>query len=369
MTRRILINARLYGAGGRETHLLNLCKLLVKNGAEVTLVSRFARSEAELVRLYREIPIHLLATPFAANLRWFRFSTIWALLFWPLYLRNRKYDVLYTLEISPFTRFLAQFVKPGGRVVLNHAGNLLDANKGLNFSEKRLLDSVIVESSMHAEAARQAYGDDLPIMIIPHIGYIDAVPARRKEKGGDLINVAFLGRYDRAKGIYRLLEIWPKLNIGPAHLGYYGYGQERDGLIEEVRNRGLQKSVSVHGGWCDSKGLGLILNNTDLVILPSETEGLPVILLETMAHGVPFVASDVGAVRTLAEDNPDVRVVQLDNNELISSIEEMVRAIHSRAVRGNRLQSYYQDRYSHEMLSQRWIDSLLFPERIPRNNE
>jgi hypothetical protein len=43
--KRILINSRPNGAGGVESHLLNLCKLLVEHGAEVTFISR-ARSSS-----------------------------------------------------------------------------------------------------------------------------------------------------------------------------------------------------------------------------------------------------------------------------------------------------------------------------------
>jgi glycosyltransferase involved in cell wall biosynthesis len=108
--------------------------------------------------------------------------------------------------------------------------------------------------------------------------------------------------------------------------------------------------------------LAQIFDGTDLFVLPSETEGLPVILLEAMAHGVPFVATDVGAVRTLAEDNPDVRVVPLDNGALKEAIEEMARGIHSGQVRGDRLQAYHKARFGYEILSQQWGRVLLYSE-------
>src|SRR5437588_261852 len=85
-------------------------------------------------------------------------------------------------------------------------------------------------------------------------------------------------------------------------------------------------ALPLAGPWLDGPELSTILANVDLIVLPSETEGLPVVLLEALAHGVPFVASDVGAVRTLAEDNPDVRVVPLENDAFARAICEMVAA-------------------------------------------
>src|SRR5947209_7503292 len=123
LSKRVLITSRLNGAGGVETHLLNLCRLLVSNGAEVTLVSRCVNPTTPLVQMRQDIPLRLISTPFASDLKWFRLSTAWALTFWPLLLR-RNFDVLLTIEASPFTIFLAKFLRPGGKVLLNRAGTL-----------------------------------------------------------------------------------------------------------------------------------------------------------------------------------------------------------------------------------------------------
>jgi glycosyltransferase involved in cell wall biosynthesis len=94
-----------------------------------------------------------------------------------------------------------------------------------------------------------------------------------------------------------------------------------------------------------------------------------IVLLEAMAHGVPFVATNVGAVRTLAEDNPDVRVVPLDNEALKNAIEEMAQAIRSGQVRGDRLQAYHQARYGYEVISRQWLEALLQPEQFWRHEQ
>jgi glycosyltransferase involved in cell wall biosynthesis len=227
-----------------------------------------------------------------------------------------------------------------------------------------VLDGLIVESPLQAEAARRVYKLDIPVAAIPHLGYYCAAPRREPGPVDEVLRVAFLGRYDRKKGIYRLLDMWPQLTIQPARLDFYGHGSERDQLVEAIRQRGLEGNVQVNGGWADASELAKIMSQTDLVVLPSKEEGLPVILLEAMAHGVPFVASDVGAVRTLAEDNPDVLVVPLDNGALKAAIEEMAAAIRTGRVQGDRLQDYHQARYSYEILSRQWIEALLYPEQL-----
>jgi glycosyltransferase involved in cell wall biosynthesis len=366
---RILIYSRLYGAGGAETHLLYLCRLLVERGAEVTLVSRVANPDTPLVRQHRQIPIRFLGTPFHDNLRWFRLSTLWAFLVWPFYLFAKPFDVLYTLSVSPFTKFLKKFVKPGGRVVLNRIGDLIDPSHPVYRDSAKIVDCIVVESRMHAEAMRQVYGNGVPIEAIPHLGHIVNPPPRKPGLRGDKFRITYIGRYHRPKGIFRLLDIWPELKIGAAELHYYGHGPERQALANEIQRRGLQSTVFLHGSYTEASELAQIFDRTDLLVLPSETEGLPVILLEAMAHGVPFVATDVGAVRTLAEDNPDVRVVPLDNGALKEAIEEMARGIRTGQVRGDRLQAYHRARYGYEVLSERWTRALLYPELLWGNSE
>jgi glycosyltransferase involved in cell wall biosynthesis len=141
-------------------------------------------------------------------------------------------------------------------------------------------------------------------------------------------------------------------------------GPELEELKKSVSELGLERQVHLNDAYTTPEELSAILAKTDLLVLPSETEGLPVVLLESMAHGVPFVATDVGATRVLAEENPDVKVVPLDNRALAQAIEEMAQGIRSGLVRSDRLQAYYQSRYGYEKLSRRWTDALLHPEQV-----
>lgn len=361
LSKRVLITARLYGAGGVETHLLNLCRLLVRNGAEITVVSRYAMGNVPLVRLAHDIPVRLITTPFAKNLKWFRLSTAWALLFWPILFGRRRFDVLYSLELSRFTRFLSWFVEDDGRVFWNRAGALAHEADNISSDVSEFLDGVIVESEVQATAVRAAYKLGVMVKAVPHLGHYESVPERRI-KHGDEIRIAFLGRYDIAKGIYRLIDLWPQLKIGKARLEFRGHGVERDRLSEKISRLGLSHSIRVSGGWSEPRELSAIFEETDLVVLPSHEEGLPVILFEAMAHGVPFVATDVGAVRTLAENNPDILVVPNDDEAIKSGIQQMVAAIRSGEIDGRRLQKYHERHYGFEKVSELWTEALLNPE-------
>jgi len=110
--------------------------------------------------------------------------------------------------------------------------------------------------------------------------------------------------------------------------------------------------------------LPAIFDRADLLVLPSAGEGLPLVLMESMAYGVPFVATDVGAIRSLARDNPDVSVVPLSDAVLQLGIERMARAVRSGQIDGRRLQQYHRERYGYDLVANRWLQALLHPEEF-----
>lgn len=355
--KRILICSSVWMVGGLEIHNVNLSRLLVSAGAEVTLVTRYAVSGSPAIDRLRAVPVRFLTTPFAN--RTSHLSTAWAMAFWPQQLRG-GFDVLYTFDTTWFAVFLSRFVKPSGYVLGTHVGTPNLDTDYLHPATRSTLDGFLVESPVQMEAYSSL---GVPVKAVPQIGQISAAPERRSRQIGEL-HVAFLGRLIAAKGIYRLLDLWPSLDIQPARLDIYGHGPELQKLGQELRSRGLTNCVQLHGEY-DAEGLDDIMAHTDLLVFPTDhAEGLPLTLLECMAYGVPFVASDTGAIPTLAEDNPDVRVVPLEQAAFKKAIEEMSASIRAGKIRGDRLQEWYRARFGYAQTSKQWLQALLAPEQF-----
>jgi len=352
----VLICSNLWTVGGVESHIVRLCRILVSRGAEVLFVTRNSTEGVPVLEALRNIRVRCLSTPFAN--RGGRASTLWSMVAWQTQIRDHV-DVLYTFDTTWFTVFLSRFVKPGGYVIGTHAGPPNLEKEYVHPATRHILNGFLVESASQVEAYRSL---GVPIGAIPHLANVGGAPGWRQRKI-DTLRVAFMGRLDRNKGMYRLLDIWPRLQIQPATLDIYGDGRERLGLEREVRRLGLDESIRLRGAWA-SEELPAIMDKTDLVVLPSEYEGVPLVLLECMAFGVPFVASDVGAIRSLAEDNPDVRVVPLANRAIASAIQEMAIGIRSGNIRGDRLQEYHRIRYGYEKLARQWMSALIEPEEF-----
>lgn len=110
--------------------------------------------------------------------------------------------------------------------------------------------------------------------------------------------VTFVGRLEPQKGVQWLVETArPWLETLPGcDILLVGEGHLRQSLEASCRATGIAERVHFAGWRTD---VPEILAASDLLVLPSGWEGMPNVVLEAMASGLPVVASDVEGVREL----------------------------------------------------------------------
>lgn len=116
--------------------------------------------------------------------------------------------------------------------------------------------------------------------------------------------VGFSGRFSPEKGPLEFLEVAEKLCTESDTYAFAlaGQGPLAETLMQSVREKGLEAKVSFLGQ-LDTAGMMRFYQGLDVLLSPSRTEGLPNSLLEAMAMRVPVVATDVGGVRELINDD------------------------------------------------------------------
>jgi len=125
-------------------------------------------------------------------------------------------------------------------------------------------------------------------------------PAIRREMGIDTRAViGTVGRLNRVKNQAMLLRASAPLLRDGAGLLIAGDGPERGNLEELARELGIRQQVRFLGEFSDIPAL---LPAFDVFALTSDTEGLPLAVLEAMACGLPVVATAVGGVGTVVRE-------------------------------------------------------------------
>lgn len=129
--------------------------------------------------------------------------------------------------------------------------------------------------------------------------------------------VVFVGHVQNAKGCREILGAAEKLPsihftlIGP--------------VADEISMLACPANVSMVGAKTPEE-VKSHLQNSDLYLFPSYAEGFSLSLTEAMASGLPVVATEVGANRDMIEDRGGILIPVMDENAIVSAIEEISSA-------------------------------------------
>ncbi len=146
---------------------------------------------------------------------------------------------------------------------------------------------------------------------------------RRLDLPTDLPIFLWVGRMETVKGLPVLLDALERLQRESMDIQtmLVGAGTEAASTSAEIQRRGLSQRVAMPGGVPHAK-LADYYRAADLTVLPSLSEGVPNVLLESIACGTPFVASRVGGIPEIATAGIDRLVSPGDPRELALAIRD-----------------------------------------------
>jgi L-malate glycosyltransferase len=120
---------------------------------------------------------------------------------------------------------------------------------------------------------------------------------------GDEIVLSQIGRISKVKGSFDLLNA---LKLLPPDLAYrcliVGEGKERARLERLAESLGLSQKVTFCGYQAN---IPVVLAATDVMLLPSYREGLPLSIIEAMLSNVPVIAANTAGVPEIITDGKD----------------------------------------------------------------
>lgn len=121
---------------------------------------------------------------------------------------------------------------------------------------------------------------------------ISSPPLRKQWDRHEMLQILTIGRLSPVKNHAMMLDALSALTI-PFHARIIGEGECRAALEQKIIALGLESKVELLG---EVTRTTEYLAETDLFLLSSNYEGLPLSVLEAMSFGIPVVATDVGGV-------------------------------------------------------------------------
>jgi glycosyltransferase involved in cell wall biosynthesis len=211
---------------------------------------------------------------------------------------KRKY--IYFKLVSLFRR----------KTIYHFHGNLLfAAYPELSSTWKRCFRELFEHSDMVISLSEYAkkkiieFAPSANIVVVPNsIGLPSLNQELEDEAQARGIQLSFLGHIKEQKGIFDLLKVVKELinNGTDVRLCVGGYGA-LDRLQREIAVLGLKDRVE-YLGWISEEQRDSLLRKTDIFVLPSYGEGMPMSILEAMSYRIPVITCPVGGIPELVID-------------------------------------------------------------------
>lgn len=133
--------------------------------------------------------------------------------------------------------------------------------------------------------------------------------------------ILYLGWVIKTKGVEELLLAFSIFNR--SHNGRYCLelvGPGMDKYVSELKTKYPIADVKISGEVSHDEAMKK-LAKARILVLPSYTEGFPNVLLEAMAMGKCIVATDVGAIPEMLQDNAGILIKPKNIDNIVAALE------------------------------------------------
>ena len=331
--------------GGAERMAVNLCNVLAESGCEMHLcatrlsgpMQEFISPNVRFLELNKKRTFDL-----AAILR------LWS------YIRQHGIQVIHAHSSSFFMGCLMKWMTGARLVWHDHNGKrveLLDSNRKLRLFSSAFDAVMCVNETLRQWAANHLFVDPAFITYLPNFPSLEyssnplkeALPGCKERRIICTANLRFPKDHSTLVAAMRnVCDQFPN-----AQLFLVGADDNDDysiALKSQIQEMGLDENMHILGQRPD---ISDILKECSIGVLSSESEGLPVSLLEYGLAGLAVACTDVGECATVLGDGEYGKVVPAKNPEaLASALLELLSNISEREVLGNRFHKHVEQNYS-----------------------
>lgn len=253
----------------------------------------------------------------------------------------------HTAKAGVLGRLAGLLAKPSAKRVHTYHGHLLHGyfGKGKTFLlisiEKALgwlsQGLISIGTNVKRDLLAVGIGSESKFQVIfPGLQKLDVTPKvqARTELGLDQekFYVVSIGRLTQIKRPDRLIAIAKDFNkTHPnVHLLVVGGGELLDSTKKDAEALALPMTFF---GWRND--IARILSASDIAILCSDNEGIPLTLIQAAQAGLPIVSTDVGSVSDIVKQGLNGTLVGCSSSELADAVKKLIEDENQRARYGN----------------------------------
>jgi glycosyltransferase involved in cell wall biosynthesis len=226
------------------------------------------------------------------------------------------------------------------------------------------VDGVVGVSQATLRAVRDFYALDVPSINIPR-GVVPAalIPERPRETVRRELGVpptapvlVFVGSLSREKRLDRFLQTTQRVLAALPDLSVWlvGDGPLRAEIEKQIKARELGGRVHLLG---IQASVATYMSAADLLLLTSDTEGIPGVVLEAGVLGLPVVATRVGGLpECVLDGETGILVDPQDEKALTQAVLDLLRDQARRVEMGRRARPWIQARFTMDAIAQRYVD-------------
>jgi len=187
--------------------------------------------------------------------------------------------------------------------VTAHAHDIFYSNRWLKIISEEA-ESLITISDFNINYLKKSFKINPEKLVVSRLGVFLPLHKKTETKNGvSIFKVGFLSWFEEKKGIIYLLKAIKILkNKGYSNIHYYlaGDGKLKKSIANYITNNQLNEIITMSGPVFDKQKEDF-LNSIDLFVLPSikfknDMDGIPVVLMEAIAHGVPIISTRTSGI-------------------------------------------------------------------------
>lgn len=344
--------------GGAQVHVLNLALKLKSDGHEVIIIGSGNSNIITLLKNegIRYIPIESLK----GNIEPLNDLKTIVILYKLLKKINPDVLAIHSSKAGIIGRMVANFLNIP-IVFTAHSWSFSGTNSIIKSKLYSGLER-IVTNKRNGIIAISKHDYDLGIkykiasrtnMKIIHNGIPDNNLIANPGVKNEIVKLTMIARFAEQKDHLFLIESLNEIRNENWELTFVGDGPLINNIKKTCYNLGLSNQINFIG---EQENVVPTLLESNIFILISKYEGLPISIIEAMRCGLPIIASDVGAVNELVRNQKEGYLIDKGNKLLLNKVlTQLIMDPNLRKILGNNSRMRYKEKFEFQNMYNKTI--------------